>query len=64
MQISTAPATIDGFTGNVIDVNGTRLYYRIGGNPSGAPVLLWHGFLGTGFVWRKVGPLLADRGCD
>ena len=27
------------------DVNGTKLFYRIAGDPKGPPVLLWHGFL-------------------
>ncbi len=39
-------------------VNGLRLRYRVSG--SGEPVLLWHGFLGTSDVWRKVAPLLAQ----
>jgi len=26
------------------------------------PVLLWHGFLGTGYSWHKVMPLLAEAG--
>lgn len=43
-------------------VNGVRLHYRIGGNPDGMPVLLWHGFLGTGYSWHKVMPLLAEAG--
>jgi len=64
MQIWTVPATINGFTDHAADVNRTRLHYRIGGNASGTPVLLWHGFLATGYVWRKVGPLLAQRCCS
>jgi pimeloyl-ACP methyl ester carboxylesterase len=43
-------------------VNGVRLHYRIGGDPNGIPVLLWHGFLGTGYSWHKVMPLLAKAG--
>ena len=43
-------------------VNGVRLHYWIGGNPNGRPVLLWHGFLGTGYSWHKVMPLLAEAG--
>ena len=27
------------------DVNGTKLFYRIAGDPQGPPVLPWHGFL-------------------
>lgn len=39
-----------------------RLHYWIGGDPGGAPVLLWHGFLGTGYAWRLVAPKLAAAG--
>ena len=38
--------------GPFAQVNGIRIRYRISG--SGEPVLLWHGFLGTSDVWRKV----------
>lgn len=50
------------FQSRTADVDGTRIHYRIGGDPSGPPVLLWHGFLGTGHVWRKVMPALARAG--
>ena len=43
-------------------VNGIRLHYWIGGEPTGIPVLLWHGFLGTGYSWHKVMPLLVEAG--
>ena len=43
-------------------VNGVPLHYWIGGNPNGMPALLWHGFLGTGYSWHKVMPLLAEAG--
>lgn len=43
-------------------VNGVRLHYWIGGDPKCAPVLLWHGFLGTAYSWHKVMPLLAEAG--
>ena len=62
MSASAGPAVIPGFAHHEIQANGVRLFCRIGGDPAGPPVLLWHGFLGTGFVWRKVGPLLAARG--
>ena len=39
-----------------------RLHDRLGGDPHGPPVLLWHGFLGTSFTWRKVAPALAGAG--
>ncbi|MBD5656667.1 MAG: alpha/beta fold hydrolase, partial [Candidatus Eremiobacteraeota bacterium] len=39
-----------------------RLHYWIGGDPNGAPVLLWHGFLSTSHAWRLVAPELAAAG--
>ena len=58
-----APAgSIPGFTSERTDVDGVRLHYRLGGDPDGPPVLLWHGFLGTGYAWHKVAPALADAG--
>jgi|ERR1035438_350429 pimeloyl-ACP methyl ester carboxylesterase len=53
---------IGGFHSESANVNGVSLHYWIGGNPIGRPVLLWHGFLGTGYSWHKVMPLLADAG--
>jgi pimeloyl-ACP methyl ester carboxylesterase len=58
----TAAAPISGFTSDAADIGGVRLHYRLGGDPDGPPVLLWHGFLGTGYTWRKVAPALADAG--
>lgn len=43
-------------------VDGVRLHYRLGGPEGGRPVILWHGFLSTGHVWRKVAPDLARAG--
>lgn len=63
--MTAAPATaaaIRGFTDDHADVEGVRLHYWIGGPPDGPPVLLWHGFLGTGYVWRHVAPRLTDAG--
>ena len=50
------------FTSKAAKVNGVNLHYRLGGDPDGPPVLLWHGFLGTSQSWRKVMPLLASAG--
>lgn len=58
----TPAGPIPGFTSETADVGGVRLHYRLGGDPDGPPVLLWHGFLGTGYAWRKVMPALADAG--
>ena len=61
---TTLPAArpIPGFTSATAVVDGVRLHYRLGGDPAGPPVLLWHGFLGTSGSWRKVMPLLAAAG--
>ncbi|OLV16243.1 alpha/beta fold hydrolase [Deinococcus marmoris] len=60
--MTTPAAQIPGFPSQTATVDGVRLHYRLGGNPSGAPVLLWHGFLGTSYTWRKVMALLAEAG--
>jgi pimeloyl-ACP methyl ester carboxylesterase len=55
-------AALPGFTSHVEAVGGVRLHYWLGGDPGGDPVLLWHGFLSTSHVWRKVMPALAEAG--
>jgi pimeloyl-ACP methyl ester carboxylesterase len=55
-------ANLSGFKDGYANVNGTKLHYVLGGDPKGDPLLLWHGFLGTWWVWRKVAPLLAEHG--
>ncbi len=62
MNDVTPAAPIPGFTSKTASVAGVRLHYRVGGDPDGPPVLLWHGFLGTGYAWRTVAPALADAG--
>src|SRR5450432_4164429 len=44
------------------DVNGTKLFYRMAGDPQGPPVLLWHGFLETSHCWHQVMTGLAEIG--
>jgi pimeloyl-ACP methyl ester carboxylesterase len=34
-------------------VNDLNMYYEEHGNPSGPPLVLLHGFMGTGEVWRQ-----------
>jgi pimeloyl-ACP methyl ester carboxylesterase len=57
-----SPPSIDGFESRAERVGDVDIHYWVGGSPDGAPVLLWHGFLGTGYAWRKVMPLLAQAG--
>jgi Predicted hydrolases or acyltransferases (alpha/beta hydrolase superfamily) len=45
-----------------INRSGVRIHYLLGGDPTGTPVLLWHGFLSTSQEWRKVMPRLAGSG--
>jgi pimeloyl-ACP methyl ester carboxylesterase len=53
---------ISGFRSETAGVDGVRLHYWIGGDPNGQPVILWHGFLSTGYAWRDVAPALAEAG--
>lgn len=54
--------SIAGFKSETADVNGVNLHYWLGGDAGGQPILLWHGFLATGYDWHKVMPLLAESG--
>jgi pimeloyl-ACP methyl ester carboxylesterase len=60
--VRTIGPLIPGFSSSSAIVGGVRLHYRIGGDPGGAPVLLWHGFLSTSYAWRLVAPKLAAAG--
>jgi pimeloyl-ACP methyl ester carboxylesterase len=60
--IAVRSASIPGFDDKSTIVAGIRLHYWIGGDPNGQPVILWHGFLSTGFAWRNVAPALAKAG--
>ena len=44
MSGAESAAQIPGFTSETADVGGLRRHYRLGGDPEGPPVLLWHGF--------------------
>lgn len=57
-----SPAPIPGFESKSTTVDGVRLHYWIGGDPTGQPVILWHGFLSTAYAWRGVAPALAQAG--
>ncbi len=58
----TEKATINGLRRETVTIDGVRLHYWIGGAADGQPVLLWHGFLSTGYAWRDVAPALAEAG--
>lgn len=62
MNDMTPIVPLPGFTSETASIGGMQLHYWVGGDPNGQPVFLWHGFLGTGYVWRKVAPALADAG--
>ena len=57
-----SPAPIRGFQSKTTTVGGVRLHYWTGGDPTGQPVILWHGFLSTAYAWRDVAPALAEAG--
>lgn len=62
MNSTTRSGLSPDFKSETAGVNGVNIHYWIGGDPDGQPVLLWHGFLGTGYAWHKVMPLLAEAG--
>jgi pimeloyl-ACP methyl ester carboxylesterase len=43
-------------------VGSVTLHYWIGGNPDGPKIMLWHGFLATGYAWRNVASALVAAG--
>lgn len=55
-------AKIEGLRSETVTVDDVRLHYWIGGPDDGRPVLLWHGFLSTGYAWRDVAPELVKAG--
>jgi pimeloyl-ACP methyl ester carboxylesterase len=61
MNTDSIARGIANFRSEMAVVNGVQLHYWIG-DPNGMPVLLWHGFLGTGYSWHKVMPLLGEAG--
>lgn len=62
MSTTGQTGTIAGFSSETVTIDGVRLHYWLGGDPDGAPVILWHGFLSTGYAWRSVAPALANAG--
>jgi pimeloyl-ACP methyl ester carboxylesterase len=54
--------SIPGFISLTATIGSTRLHYWTGGDSGNPPVILWHGFLGSSYVWRKVAPQLVKRG--
>jgi pimeloyl-ACP methyl ester carboxylesterase len=58
---TSSAATIAGFRSATVTVDGVRLHYWIS-DLGGQPAILWHGFLSTGYAWRKVAPALAEAG--
>jgi pimeloyl-ACP methyl ester carboxylesterase len=60
--MSATQPTLAGFQSETTVVGGLRLHSWTGGDPNAPPVLLWHGFLGTGYTWHKVTPKLVAAG--
>lgn len=50
-----------GFESVVADAGGVKLFARVGGPPSGAPMVLLHGFPQSHLCWHQVAPALAER---
>src|SRR5258706_7385348 len=57
--LAESTAVDAGFAERFAEVNGVRLRYLIGGK--GSPVVLLHGYAGTGHMWQPIMPLLAER---
>jgi pimeloyl-ACP methyl ester carboxylesterase len=57
--VNAAPVldAVDGFRAASVEVNGTRINYRIGG--SGPAIVLLHGYAETGHMWNPLMPMLA-----
>jgi pimeloyl-ACP methyl ester carboxylesterase len=62
MPTSESTRTVSDFSSEIAEINGIRIHYWLGGDPSGTPVLLWHGFLSTSLEWRHVMPELVGAG--
>jgi pimeloyl-ACP methyl ester carboxylesterase len=62
MTAMFAGLPITGLRSETETVGGVRLHHWIGGDPAGQPVILWHGFLSTGYAWREVATALAEAG--
>ena len=50
MNNTNQAAAIAGFSSESATVDGVQLHYWRGGPTDGAPVILLHGFLGTGYA--------------
>src|SRR5437016_1117903 len=59
LAASALPAAAGPIAERFAEVNGTRIYYLIGG--TGSPVVLLHGYAETGHMWLPILPSLAQR---
>lgn len=50
----------EGFVSGTTEIGDITLHHVAGGNSDAPVVLLWHGFLGNGYSYREMLPLLAD----
>jgi pimeloyl-ACP methyl ester carboxylesterase len=56
-------ALMEGLHSDSTRIGSVTLHYWIGGNPDGPKIMLWHGFLATGYTWRDVASALVAAGC-
>ncbi|CAK7221684.1 hypothetical protein SEUCBS140593_004649 [Sporothrix eucalyptigena] len=55
-----SPMVVDGLEGTYADINGTRIFYVLGGGDKTKPLVLVHGLFQTGMMWRRVAPKLME----
>jgi pimeloyl-ACP methyl ester carboxylesterase len=49
-------------TGNLVDINGHKLYFKLEGTGTGYPVVFLHHGLGAVYSWSEQIPVLAEAG--
>ena len=57
-QATPADRFFDGFQEHSLEIDDTRIFYRIAG--SGPPLLLLHGYPQTSAMWHAIAPVLAE----
>ncbi len=72
VKLLTRPATVEWDTvadhvvhserSHFVNVDGARVHYQEFGDAAKPPMVLIHGFTASVYVWKTVGPLLAEAG--